>query len=166
MWILNFLPTWIAYAITLIGAIGLVVSIFTGLLSRFFPALLVVKLPLQLLSVAALVFGVYLWGGISNQEMWEARVKEMEEKVAIAEEKAKQTNTVIEYKYRDKIKVVKEVQVVVQERIKEVEKILDAKCEVPPEAIDILNTAAKNTLPPSSAVRLNEEESKALKSTK
>jgi len=95
MWILNFLPTWIAYAIALIGAIGLVVSIFAGIFSRFLPSLLLIKLPLQLISIAALVFGVYLIGGVSNQEMWEARVKEMEQKVAVAEEKAKQTRLVI-----------------------------------------------------------------------
>jgi hypothetical protein len=166
MWIFNFLPTWIAYAIALVGTVGLVASILTSFFSRLFPALIAIKLPLQIISLAVLVFGVYLIGGVANQEMWEARVKEMEQKVAIAEEKSKQTNTVIQYKYRDKVKVVKEVQVVIQEKIKEVEKIIDAKCDVPPEAVDILNMAAKNTLPPSNALHQNDEQSKALKATK
>ena len=165
MWILNFLPTWIAYVIAAIGAAGLVVSIFTGFLSRFFPQLLIIKLPLQIISVLVLVFGVYLSGGIANQEMWEARVKEMEKKVEIAEQKAKETNAKIEYKFIDRVKTVKEVQVVIQEKIKEVEKVIDAKCEVAPEAIELLNMAAKNTLP-SSSKRLDESESKALKNTK
>lgn len=166
MWILNFLPTWIAYVIAAIGAAGLVGSIFAGFLSRFFPQLLVIKIPLQIVSVLVLVFGVYLSGGIANQEMWEARVKEMEKKVEIAEQKAKETNTKIEYKYIDKVKVVKEVQVVVQEKIKEVEKIIDAQCTVPPEALDILNMAAKNTLPPSTVKHQDEDQAKALKNTK
>jgi hypothetical protein len=38
----------------------------------------------------------------------------------------------------------------VQERIKEVTKVLDAKCEVPKEAIDILNEAAKD---PAEAIK-------------
>lgn len=165
MWILNFLPSWIAYAITLAGVTGLVVAFLSGFLSRIFPVLLVAKLPLQLISIALLAFGVYLWGGIANQEMWEARVKEMEEKVAVAEEKAKKVNTKIEYKFIDRVKVVKDVQVVVQEKIKEVEKIIDAKCEVPVEAVDILNMAAKNTLPQNKK-HLDTEELKNLKTTK
>lgn len=165
MWILNFLPTWIAYVIAAIGAAGLVGSIFAGFLSRLFPQLLVIKIPLQIVSVLVLVFGVYLSGGIANQEMWEARVKEMEKKVEIAEQKAKETNAKIEYKFIDRIKTVKEVQVVVQEKIKEVEKIIDAKCEVPVEAVEILNMAAKNTIP-SGVKRQDENEAKALKNTK
>lgn len=149
MWILNFLPTWIAYIITLIGATGLLVSFFTGYFTRFFPQLLSFKIPLQIISVGILLFGVYLSGSLSNQEMWEARVKDMEEKVNIAEGKAKETNTKIEYKFMEKVKVVKDVQVVLQEKIKEVEKVIDAKCEVPPQAIELLNAAAKNSLPGS-----------------
>lgn len=147
MWILNFLPAWFAYILTLIGAAGLVVSFFTGYFTRFFPQLLTFKIPLQILSVGILLFGVYLSGSLANQEMWEARVKDMEEKVNIAERKAKEVNTIVEYKFIEKVKVVNDVQVVVQEKIKEVEKIIDAKCEVPPEAIELLNTAAKNSLP-------------------
>jgi len=147
MWILNLLPTWIAHLITLIGAIGLVVSFFTGYFTRFIPQLLSFKIPLQVISIVTLLFGVYLSGSLANQEMWEAKVKEMEEKVNIAESKAKETNTKIEYKFIEKVKVVKDVQVIVQEKIKEVEKIIDAKCEIPPQAIELLNAAAKNSLP-------------------
>ena len=93
MWILNFLPSWIYQAFVLIGLVGITVSIFTGFFSRFIPTLLLIKLPLQIISIGFLVFGVYLWGGIANQEMWEARVKEMQDKVAIAEQKSKEVNT-------------------------------------------------------------------------
>lgn len=165
MWILNFLPTWIAYAITAIGVAGLVISFFTGLFTRFFPTLHAVKFPLQILSTAIALFGVYLWGGISNQEMWEGRVKAMEEKVAVAEEKAKTANSKIEYKYIDRVKVVKDVQIVVKEKIVEVEKIIDGKCEIAPEAVEILNMAAKNPLP-SNDKHQDKRELKALKNTK
>jgi hypothetical protein len=67
----------------------------------------------------------------------------LEAKVKVAEEKSAQANTKIEYKFIDKVKVVHDTQVVIQERIKEVEKIIDAKCEVPREAIDLLNQAAQ-----------------------
>ena len=145
MWILNFLPSWIYQAFVLFGLVGIIVSIFTGFFSRFLPTLLLIKLPLQIISIGFLVFGVYLWGGIANQEMWEARVKEMQDKVAIAEQKSKEVNTKIQYKYIDKIKVVQEVQIVVQEKIKEVAVRIDSECKVTNEAVDILNMAAKNS---------------------
>ncbi len=147
MWILNFLPPWIHQALILIGLVGIIVSIFAGFFSRFIPTLLLIKLPLQIISIGFLVFGVYLWGGIANQEMWEARVKEMQDKVAVAEQKSKEVNTEIQYKYIDKIKIVQEVQVVVQEKIKEVAVKIDSECKVTNEAVDILNTAAKNSKP-------------------
>jgi hypothetical protein len=68
----------------------------------------------------------------------------MEAKVAAAEEKSKETNTVIQERVVTKIKRVKEVQVKNKEVIKQVEKIINAECTVPKEAIDILNAAARN----------------------
>lgn len=165
MWMLNFLPTWIAQVIALLGVLGLVVSFFAGFFSRFYAPILTFKFPLQIISIIVLSFGFYLSGWFANQEEWEAKVKEMEAKVQVAEQKAKEVNTKIEYKYVDKVKVVKEVQVVVQEKIKEVEKIIDAKCEVTPEAVEILNVAARNVLP-SKSKHLDQSESKSLKSTK
>lgn len=147
MWILNFLPTWIAYVVALAGAIGLVVSIFTGFFTRFFPQLHLIKFPLQVISTVVLVFGVYLVGGVANQEMWEARVKEMQAKVELAEEKARNANSKIEYKFLDKVKVVNDVQVVVQERIKEVATVIDSQCKLTPEAVELINAAALNKMP-------------------
>ena len=76
--------------------------------------------------------------------MWRDRVAAMEEKVAAAEVKSAKTNTVIQKVYVDKVKVVKDTQYVIQERIKEVEKLIDKDCRVAPEAVDIHNDAAKN----------------------
>lgn len=143
MWVLNFLPFWIFHLIVLLGAVGLIVATTLGMIpwvSRY-------KLPLQIGSIAILIFGIYMEGGISNQEMWEARVKEMEHKVEIAEEKAKSANGKIEYKFIDKVKVVHDVQVVVQEKLKEVATIIDSQCKMTPEAIDLINAAAKNIAP-------------------
>ena len=43
--------------------------------------------------------------------------------------------------------IVKDVQVVIQEKVKEVAAQIDAQCKVAPEAIDILNLAADNVKP-------------------
>ena len=165
MWIFDFLPNWIAYIITLAGLVGIVVSLLSGVLSRIFPQLAAIKIPLQLISIIVMAFGSYLTGGIANHDMWLAKVKEMEQNVKIAEQKAKDTSAKIEFKYIDRVKVVKDVQVVVQERIKEVEKIIDAKCEVPSEAIELLNMAAASA-PPSTAKHQDVQQSLSLKNSK
>ena len=46
-------------------------------------------------------------------------------------------------KYKDKIVKVKEVQTVIQEKIKVVKDKIDAQCVVPPEAVKLLNDAAE-----------------------
>jgi hypothetical protein len=143
MWILNFLPFWVIHLIVLVGAVGL----GAATLLKIIPFVSTYRLPLQIVSIAVLVFGIYLEGGVSNQEMWEARVKEMEAKVAVAEEKAKTANAKIQYKFIDKVKVVHDVQVVIQEKIKEVATLIDSQCKMTPEAIDLLNAAAMNKKP-------------------
>lgn len=143
MWILNFLPFWFFHLITLAGVIGLVVGFALG----FIPFINKYKLPIQIFSILLLVAGIYMEGAISNEEKWQALVKEMEAKVALAEEKANNANSKIEYKFVDKVKVVKDVQVVVQEKIKEVSKVIDSKCELTPEAVSLINAAAKNSVP-------------------
>jgi ferredoxin len=71
-----------------------------------------------------------MYGGAYNNDVWMAKVKEMEDKVAIAEEQAKKENVKIEEKVVEKTKeirvkgdtIVKEIQVPGPERIKEVTK--------------------------------------------
>ena len=139
MWILNFLPFWFFHLITLLGVVGLVAGFVLGMI----PLINKYKLPIQIFSLLLLVFGIYMEGAISNEEKWQTLVKEMEAKVALAEEKSKNANSKIEYKFLDKVKLVEKTQVVIQEKLKEVEKVIDAKCEIDPSVISILNEAAK-----------------------
>lgn len=143
MWILNLFPYWFFYLLVIAGIIGLVASAVL----KFLPLVSTYRLPLQIISGLALLVGIYFQGAIASQKEWEAKVKDLEAKLAVAEEKSKQVNEVVKIEYRDKVRVVKDVQVVVQEKIKEVTKILDQACVVPSEAIDILNAAAANTKP-------------------
>jgi hypothetical protein len=73
---------------------------------------------------------------------WRNKVAELEEQVKVAEAKSKIVNVEIQTVYRDKVKIVKETQVVIQERIKEVEKRIDSQCTVDTDVIKILNDAA------------------------
>jgi hypothetical protein len=83
-----------------------------------------------------------LLGGHGIEMAWRERVAELEKKVQQAEAKSAQVNTVIQEKIVYKTKIIKQKEIEYIDRIKEVEKIIDAKCEVDPVAIDILNRAA------------------------
>jgi hypothetical protein len=83
MWILEWLPNWIFYAILLIGLLGYVATY----LLRFIPlpVLYMYKTPIQVVSIFFIVIGVYMSGSITNNEAWEAKVRQVEAKLAEAE---------------------------------------------------------------------------------
>ena len=139
MWILHFLPDWIFHAIVLIGLAGVILGQFFSWL----PFVGKYLIPFRILSVVVLAFGLFMEGANYNNNVWEARVKELEEQVKLSEEKSKEVNTVIKTKVVEKIKTVKDVQVIIKDRIVEKEKEIDSKCEVSAEAIKILNDSAK-----------------------
>lgn len=141
MWILDWLPSWFFHLVVLAGIGGLLVAQFI----KIIPFVTQYRLFIQIASIVVLAFGLYMEGGAANQEKWEARVKELESQVAISENKSKDANNQLASAVKEKTKIVKEFQVVIQDRIvKEASKI-DAECKVAPEVISILNDAAKGT---------------------
>ena len=85
-WMLSFIPEWF-WTLLLIGG---VVAFFAA---RFFP-----QFPLKIGGIVAIVISVWFLGAASNEAKWEARVKELEEKVAAAETASRQENVVIQEK--------------------------------------------------------------------
>jgi hypothetical protein len=149
MWMLSFVPDsfliWIVNSILIAGAIGSFLSFFLlHRIVRWFPALAPYHLLIQIVSAVLLVAGIYFKGGYDTEAEWRDKVKAAEERAALAEKQAAETNVKIQTKIVEKIKVVKENTIVYQDRIKEVEKLIDKECKVAPEAIDIHNAAAKN----------------------
>lgn len=140
MWFIDWLPAWIFHLSVLIGIAGVLASQFFS----FIPVVSLYATPIRVLSIVVLVFGVYMEGGISNQEKWEARVSDLEKQVAISEEKSKSLNNKISGETNDKIRTVKETQIVIKEHIKNSENNIDRFCKVEPEVIFILNESAKN----------------------
>lgn len=144
MFLLSFLPDafllFIINSILVVGLLGALSSYFI----RFIPTLIPYSEAVKIAGIVLLVLGVYLKGGYSVEMEWREKVAKVEEKVAVVEEKSQEANVVVQKVYVDKIKVVKDTKIVVQEKIVEVEKIIDAECKVAPEALDLLNQAAKN----------------------
>lgn len=138
MWIVNFLPDFVFHALLLVSLLALVASFLVDSI----PFVSTNAKAIQLASAVVLAIVLYFEGAISANDAWLARVAELERQVAAAEAKSKEINTVIQYQYRDKVRTIKETQVVVQERIVKEAAKMDAECRVSPEAIDILNQAA------------------------
>jgi len=140
MWILQWLPNWIFYGILIIGLIGFLVTYLLKFIP--IPALYMYRTPIQLVSVVFIVFGVYMAGSIANNEAWEAKVKEVQAKLAEAEAQgAKETIKIVE-KVVVQEKIVREKgQDVVKFVDREVVKY-DNKCEIPPVFVEALNKAA------------------------
>ena len=121
-------------------------------LVAWIPLMLQYKLPAELIGVAVLMVGVYMFGSYGTEMLWRERVRELEAKVKVAEEKSQQINTVIETKIVTKIKVVKENVYVNREIIKEVAgKQLDAQCSLPKSTISLHNSASRNEVPERAA---------------
>jgi predicted membrane metal-binding protein len=143
MWMLAFVPdSFLLYLVNMVFYTGIVCTVL-GFLLRF-KFLAHYQFILQVVGVLALALGLYFKGGFEVEHQWRDRVAAMEAKVAAAEAKSKEVNTVIQKQVVTKIQKVKEVEYKNREVIKQVEKIIDRDCTVPPEAIDILNAAARN----------------------
>lgn len=142
MWILSWMPDWIFHLITLVGLLGIVASLVLG----FIPFVSQYKLPIQVASVLALVFGVYMEGAISNESAWKARVQEMQVKVAQAEAKAAEVNTKIVTKIVEKEKIIKEN---TNANVTAINKYVTDECRLSNAAVVLHNSSSQNELPPS-----------------
>ena len=141
MWILNWLPDWIFYAILFLGIIGYTATYLLKFIP--IPAIYMYKTPIQLVSIALIVFGVFMAGAIHNEEAWLARVREMEAKVAAAEVKAAEENVKIVEKIATKTQVIKEKgDTIVKYVDREVVKY-DNICVIPKEFVKAHNDAAE-----------------------
>lgn len=139
MWLLKLLPNWVFYCIFFAGIIGLGATY----LMRFVPFVFIYRQSIQLVSVGAIIIGTFMSGAIYDNNAWEARVKEMETKVAIAEEQSKEANAQIDEMVQAETEKIREKQVVVREYItREVTKY-DKTCVIPNEFITVINEAAK-----------------------
>jgi hypothetical protein len=141
-WMFSIIPdavlNWVYWFIIALGITGM----FAGWFGKFIPMYGRYIGFIKPVGIALVILGVWLRGGYDTELAWRAKVAEAEAKVVAAEAKSKETNTVIQTQYRDKVKTVKEVQVVVQERIVKEAAQMDAECKVDSSAISILNQAA------------------------
>lgn len=143
MFTLTDIPQGFYHAITIIGVLGLIASY----LVKFIPFIYRYLLPLQILSIILIVVGVYYSGVTANEAKWKAEALKLKNDVLLAEERARTISSKIEYVFIDRVQQIKDVQVVVQEKLRDISVSIDSKCKVSPEAIELINSAAKNVKP-------------------
>jgi hypothetical protein len=141
MWILKWLPDWIFYGLIVVGLLGYAVTYLLRLIP--IPAIYIYRTPIQIVSIALVVIGTFMSGAIHNDAQWLARVKELEEKIAIVEQKSEVVNTEIVTKIIVKTQYIKQKG---EDIIKYVDKEIikyDNSCVIPQEFVDTINKAAE-----------------------
>jgi hypothetical protein len=134
MWYLQFFPHWIFYGILGIGILGIIFS-------RFLP--FYYKTAVQAVSYIAFAFGLFMAGAVKGSESLLAEMKDLREKVTVAEEKSVEETVKIETKYINKTQVIRERGEDVLKYIdREVVKY-DSTCVIPKEFVEAHNKAAE-----------------------
>jgi hypothetical protein len=137
-WMLSLLPDWIWH----VFLISSVVAVIASLILKNIPFVSSYRIPLQYAGIAIATFSIYMEGGIANEEKWQARVKELEAKVAVSEVKSKEENVKLVTKVVTKTEYYKERGAdIIQYVDREITKY-DNTCPVPKEIVKALNDAA------------------------
>ena len=147
-WIINLIPdTMLSLVYWGIIATG-ITGIAAGWLGRWIPFYGNYVKILKPIGIILLVLGVWLRGGYDTEMAWRAKVTEAEARVAAAEQKSQETNTVIQEKIVEKTEIIKEkgkTQIEYIDRVikeKEEVKIFIEKCPIPQDIIIEHNKAA------------------------
>jgi len=145
MWIISFLPDWVFHAITFAGVLGTVAGFVLGMI----PVIKTYIIPVRVISILLLSIGLYLEGGLADYAVWEAKVKEVEAKLAEAELKSAKENTKIVTKVITKTQIVRTrgetiTKYIDREIVKYDTKFAPGgQCEIPKDFIKALNDAAE-----------------------
>ena len=138
MWLLELLPHWVFYTILSAGVFLAVGASVIKIRNA------------QIIGIILIVVSIWFIGGIYNDNAWQARVKDMEAKVVLAEAKSQTVNTEVITNTVTKIKVVKEkTNADVQYITKYVAKELDTDCKLTNASIVLHDSASKNEVPGS-----------------
>jgi len=137
-WIIGKIPAtfWLMMA-----CVGVALFFAAGILGRL-PPFKAYSIFIKPLSVIMTVLGIYMYGGASINDHYQKLIKEYEQKIAIAEQKSVAVNTVIEERIKYQTQVIRDNQIVYQDKIIEVAKEVNGQCKLDPRVAEILNGAS------------------------
>lgn len=163
MWfIIHWLPdAFILWAIHLIIVAGVGLYVLSKLI-KWIPTLGKYKLILEIVGFALFGIGMYFYGGRHVEQAWQEKVKEVEEKLAIAEARSQEVIVQVETKVVEKVKVVKERVEVVRKEIQIQKEVVNAECKVNATAVELYNKAIADpdVLLESNSAKSTEEQTK------
>ena len=81
MWLLSLLPDFVYHLLLVISIVAFAASYFL----KMIPFVSANAEVVRIISLAVMIFAVWMEGGIANEAKWKARVAELEIKVAAAE---------------------------------------------------------------------------------
>ena len=149
MWFLSVIsPTALTLFVHAVFISGIAISVI-GLFTSKIPPIASYGFLIKIVGIMLFLLGLYFEGGLQTELSWRARVAEMEQKVAAAEEKSKEENVKIVTKIVKKTELVRErgqdvIKYVDREVTKYDTKFLPGgQCEIPKEFIKSLNDAAE-----------------------
>lgn len=140
MFLLLFLPDWFFYALLLLSIVGT----FAGTFLSKITFISTYATPIKYGSIGALIFSIYMIGGIANEETWQKKVLQQQAEIALLKQKEAEVTTKVITKYIDKVTVVKETNNAIS---KYVTSEADSKCGLPNSFSVLHDAAAKNELP-------------------
>jgi cobalamin synthase len=143
VWLLEFLPDWIFHAVLVVGVMAMAASFVL----KFVPFVTVYRLPIQAVGLVLTVLGVWFQGAMSNEAAWQARVHEMEQRVATAEVKSAQENVRIVTQVVTRIQTIKDTtNANTQYLEKQVAQDLDRECSLTNASVMLHNSASQNEM--------------------
>ena len=143
MWLLEFLPDWIFHAVLVVGVMAMAASFVL----KFIPFVTAYRLPIQAVGLVLIVLGVWFQGAMSNEAAWQARVHEMEQKVAAAEVKSAQENVRIVTRVVTQIQTIKDTtNANVRYLETQVAQDLDRECSLTNASVLLHNSASHNEM--------------------
>ena len=100
-------------------------------------------IPAQLIFTLIAIGVAWKLGYSNRDQAAQIDAAKLAAKIAQQETELAKISSKIEYIYVDRVQKIKDVQVVIQEKIKEIAPKIDEKCTITPETVQILNDAAK-----------------------
>jgi putative cell wall-binding protein len=126
-----------------------IVGLLVAWLLKRIPFVSQYQFPIQAVSVVSLLISIWFVSANNTDAVWEAKIKDLEDKVKLAEEAANTKNVEIQEKIVTKTTVIKEkgkTQIEYVDRVitqdKEIIKYIE-QCPVPKVIIDAHNAAAE-----------------------
>lgn len=154
MWQLAFLwslvPDWLITLLVNGLIIAGLVGISAGWIARWVPYFNLYRGLIQAIGVICLVLGVYFKGGADVERAWRERVKDLEAKIAVAEQQSAEANKKLTDQLTQNKKLTQEVKNANQAAIRANADKINSECRVPDVAISLHNSASKNQISGSS----------------